>query len=256
MVGEYEPITFDKLTETHRLESRNPALSAIRKDFYSAVQDLLTAQLEECIRLEKDDPCSIIYEGTLDKKKKILGCLKNIVRLRMKKISQMAVLGAMGKDNSVDNLTPEEREYYTTIVNASKIFFKLSEKKTAVIRDISDSLVSTEPDIDKQKHAIEIDEKVPVSVLEASIDDKSEEIPTTDKSNNVSEEVPISKEHIELGACPTKVEKTVVKIIEDLPPFSGFDRDYKLFKEDVVCMPSVLATALINQGKATLISTV
>lgn len=255
MVEEYEPITFDKLTETLRLESKNPALSAIRKDFYSAVQDLLTAQLEACVRLEKDDPYSVIYDGALDKKKKILECLKNIVRHRMRKISQMAVIGAMSRDKPVDNLTPEEREYYTTIVNASKVFFKLSEKKTAIIRDISDSVAPTELDIDKQKHT-EIDGKVPVSVLTTPIDDKSEGMSTTDQSNNVSEKVLVSKECAELDTYPTKIEKTVVKIIEDLPPFSGFDRDYKLFKEDVVCMPSVLANALVSQGKATVISTV
>lgn len=257
MVGGYEPITFDELTEIRRLESKNSTLSAIRKDFYSTVQDLLTAQLETCIRLEKDDRCSIIYDGALNKKKRILECLKKIVSIRMNKISQMALIGAMGKDNSVENLTQEEKEYYASVFNASKIFFKLSEKKTSIIRDISDSFASTEYDTDKQEDVTEIDEGVSIAdPLKTPIENKYEETSTIDRSDDVSEKISISKKHEELDVGPIKIEKTMVKIIEDLPPFSGFDRDYKLYKEDVVCMPSVLADALINKGKAIAILTV
>ena len=37
---------------------------------------------------------------------------------------------------------------------------------------------------------------------------------------------------------------------EDLPEFAGPRRDYKLFKEDVVTLPRVLAEVLINADKA------
>jgi len=45
-------------------------------------------------------------------------------------------------------------------------------------------------------------------------------------------------------------ELVVIRILEDLPPFSGPDRNYELFKEDIVRMPRAMALALINREKA------
>ncbi len=42
----------------------------------------------------------------------------------------------------------------------------------------------------------------------------------------------------------------LIRVTEDLPEFVGPDRDYKLFKEDLVMLPKVLADVLINSEKA------
>ena len=45
-------------------------------------------------------------------------------------------------------------------------------------------------------------------------------------------------------------DRILIRILEDLPEFSGPDRDYRLSREDVVMMPKVMADALVNRGKA------
>ncbi len=45
-------------------------------------------------------------------------------------------------------------------------------------------------------------------------------------------------------------EKTLVRILEDVPPFLGLDMTYKLRKEDVVTLPDEVAKVLISKGKA------
>ena len=45
-------------------------------------------------------------------------------------------------------------------------------------------------------------------------------------------------------------ESVTIRILEDLPKFSGPDKDYDLKKEDIVKMPVVMANALISREKA------
>ena len=48
----------------------------------------------------------------------------------------------------------------------------------------------------------------------------------------------------------------VVRILEDLEPFSGMDDIvYDLKKEDVVRLPAIFAKALINRGTARVVPT-
>ena len=51
-------------------------------------------------------------------------------------------------------------------------------------------------------------------------------------------------------------EMVVVRILEDMEPFSGMDDlIYDLKKEDVVRLPSMFAKVLISRGKARIVST-
>ena len=65
------------------------------------------------------------------------------------------------------------------------------------------------------------------------------------------------KDHSEEEVMPTpepdELRPILIRVLEDLPEFAGPDRDYKLFKEDLVMLPRVLAEVLINTEKATLI---
>jgi DNA replication initiation complex subunit (GINS family) len=42
----------------------------------------------------------------------------------------------------------------------------------------------------------------------------------------------------------------MVRILEDLPPFAGGDRTYRLRKDDVANMPAAIGCALVKTGKA------
>ena len=210
--------------------------------------------------------------------------LRKIVEKRMDKIAGMAMRGAMGANNVIDSLTPEEKEYYNAVLEASKVFWKLSEKKKRV-------LVS--PDITKVaepapvKIAEPVIEKRPVSddipLSEIPMDDSPEEIPPKEEITEdeefddqeiipeetvqpepVTEEMPAPAETVP-ETVPEKTvnplegisdeENIIIRILEDLPPFSGLEWDYVLRKEDIVRMPAVLAKVLINRGMARLVPT-
>ena len=255
------PLTFDALSTVYRMEKSSNLLSAIRKDFYTAAQELIAAQSKECERLALENPDSIVYEGATQRKKKILVTLRGIVECRMDKIAKMATRGAMGANNVIDGLTTEEKEYYNSILESSKEFWKLSERKKKVFinQDITEIIPKEEikPIVEPKKPVVD---DIPLS--EIPVDDTPDEIPP--------KEIPaeeIIEENIEEPVAPVVEEPpmvtddisdegdVVIRILEDLPPFSGPEVNYDLKKEDIVRMPSVMAKALINRGVARLVPT-
>ena len=270
-------MTFDALTAVYRAEKNSTQLSSVKKDFYTAAQELIAAQSRECDRLEKGDPDSFIYEGAVQRKKKILYHLRMIVECRMNKIGGMAMRGAMGANNMIDNLTPEEKEYYNSILEASKQFWKLSErkKKVFVSKDITEIAEPEPPKAAEEKKTAVVDD-VPLS--EIPFDDFPEDMPVQETvpeemaNENAeedpaaaTEEIPEEVKEPEIPAqipqepvpsIPEVMEETIViRILEDLPPFSGPEVNYSLKKEDIVRMPAVMAKALINRGMARIVST-
>ena len=294
MAGDDGPMTFDALTAVYRAETNSTQLSSVKKDFYTAAQELIAAQSRECDRLEKEDPDSFIYEGAVQRKKKILYHLRMIVECRMNKIGGMAMRGAMGANNMIDNLTPEEKEYYNSILEASKQFWKLSErkKKVFVSKDITEIAEPEPPKAAEEKKTAVVDdvplseipfddfpEDMPVqeTVPEETADENAEEDPAAateeipeeeegtsvpaetvqETSEEVKEpEIPAQIPQEPVPSIPEVMEETIViRILEDLPPFSGPEVNYSLKKEDVVRMPAVMAKALINRGMARIVST-
>ena len=302
MADDNGPLTFDALSEMYRVQRNSPTLSPIRRDFYTAAQELLAAQSKECDRLLRENPTSIMYDGAVAKKRKISTTLKDIVEMRMKRIADMAARGAMGANNVIDNLTPEEKVYYNSVLEASKVFWTVAEvkKKTMVSQDITEiaapapveekPAVKAEPVAEKPVEvppAPVVEEKkavledVPLS--EIPMDDSPEEMPAPveevieDEESGeiigpaeVVEEVPVEvPEEIpedipaEQPAEPEPVAAEVkeedgnvtIRILEDLPPFSGPEYNYNLKKEDIVRMPAIMANALINRGVARIVPT-
>jgi len=300
MADDNGPLTFDALSEMYRVQRNSPTLSPIRKDFYTAAQELLAAQSKECDRLLRENPTSIMYDGAVAKKRKISTTLKDIVEMRMKRIADMATRGAMGANNVIDNLTAEEKAYYSSVLEASKVFWTLAEmkKKTIVSQDITEIVapapaeakpaVKEEPVEEKPAEAVPVPvveekkavlEDVPLS--EIPMDDSPEEMPAPAEEiiedgdeesgeiigpaeivEEVPEEIPENvpaEQPVE--AEPTAAEErtedgnVTIRILEDLPPFSGPEYNYVLKKEDIVRMPEIMANALINRGVARIVPT-
>ena len=287
MAAGNEPLTFDALTAVYRQEKNSTALSQIRRDFYTAVQDLIAEQAKRCDRLAGVNPDSVVYEGELQRKKKILQYLKKIVELRMNKISGMAVRGAMGANNVIEDLTPEEKAYYTSVLESSKELWRLSERKrtSVTVPDITEPPVQTvTPEPVSEAHVQEEPERtVPEEVHEdAPIDEESpgpvpepvqekripaediplSEIPVDDSPDDMIQDtydIPPEEEDeppvAEVEPLVPEEGVVTIRILEDMPPFSGPDRDYTLSKEDIVRMPAMMAAALINRGKAIVVPT-
>ena len=115
-----DPMTIGDLTEIYRVEKKSGTLSAVRPDLYPALAVLLKSQRDEYGHLLSENPDSIMAEGANQRRRKGLQLSKEVVEMRMEKICDMALRGAMGADNPVDMLTKEERGYYSEILKTSR----------------------------------------------------------------------------------------------------------------------------------------
>lgn len=232
-----EPLSFEDLGAVYRVEKKSPTLSSVRKDLYPAMAGLvisLRTEYEKCLSV---DPDSIICEGVNQRRKKAVALSKEITEMRMSKINSLALIGARGGQNVLDHFTSEEKEYYEDILNISRRHVNIMDRLTGKRKFET-------PEIDPEP-VVEIPEPEPVMVQEPE---------------PVASEIIIEEEQEEIVEPPEPEEDpmdeelVVIRILEDLPPFSGPDRNYELSKEDVVRMPKAMATALINREKAVLLS--
>ena len=226
MTADRDPLTIDALASIYRVESKSKALSEIRKDFYPAVVALSESVRKEYEEELKKDSGSFVYEGINERKKRITLHCRNIVDLRMEKITKLALLGAMGGDNAIDALTHEERDYYLLVLDASKKHRGLTEHSKKP-KSVTLNVEPKTPTVTAP--AKEIVPEPPIIIEEPAVE---EWIP-----ENVPEE-------------PEDEESVTIRILEDLPKFSGPDKDYELKKEDIVRMPVIMANALISRDKA------
>ena len=222
-------MTFEDLLAAYRTEMKAALLSDVRSDLYPSL-----LKLQESIRKDYEteyskDPDSIMCEGMNERRKKVVIYVQKVIDLRMEKISTMALRTAMGAENTLNKLTPEEREYYGGVVDGSRKLRSLIVKGTRryTIPDISAGVEST--------------------VLESS-DARNDTVPVTEDepkpAENESEEMPHMDEE-------PQDDMMVIRILEDIPDrIAGPDCDYDLRKEDIIRMPVTLAKALINHEKA------
>ena len=267
-------ITYDSLSKIYREEMTSSTLTVIRKDFYVATQELLLELTKECDRLTRENPDSASYEMVSGKKKKVQNRFKQIIDLRIAKIATLAVLGAKGSSNVLDELTAEEKEYYLKVEEVSKSFLRLSsvKKKEYISQDITEipKPIVSEPVNIENKPESPVTESVSVEDIplsEIPVDDSPEEepIPPAEIPADDTEEeeipVPIPEEMpapapVPEAEEPNDDEMVVVRILEDIEPFSGMDDlIYDLKKEDIVRLPSMFAKVLISRGKARTVST-
>ena len=115
-----DPMTFDELSELYRVEMKSNAVTQARKDLFRAMAGLLTNLRQEYDRQMALDPESIMCEGAEQRRKSAERLVKDVMRLRTQKICGMALRGATGSKNTLDNLTDEEREYYAQVLEISK----------------------------------------------------------------------------------------------------------------------------------------
>lgn len=226
-----EPMTFEDLTSLYRMEKKSTFLAEARKDLYPALAQLLAGIQKEYERQLTTDPDSIITDGLNERRKKMVDFSQRIVDLRMNKILILALRGAMGSDKVLDKLTSEEKEFYEKVLancRSHRSYIDLRRKKEIRIPDILDHKAEFPP----------IVEPVPESVRSISTTSAGPLEVTLQESLDEEEE---------------KSDDLVLRIIEDLPTFSGPDRDYNLRREDVVRMPRPLAMALVNKEKAVLV---
>lgn len=237
-----DSLSFEDLGSIYRTEKKSPTVSAVRRDLYPAVAGLIMNLKIDYEKHLSADPDSIICEGANQRRKKAISMSKEIAELRMGKVASLALIGARGGQNILDHLTPEEKEYYDNILDISRKHVGIIDRLTGK-RKFETAEIDPEPPV-RSKPAPVRHEPVVERVIEET---PAPMAVVEEPPNEVPVEEPILKE-------PEEEEMMIIRILEDLPPFSGPDRNYELSKEDIVRMPKAMAMALINREKAVMIN--
>ena len=242
--GPYKPMKFEDLTEVYREEKSKNLLSDVRSDLYPAMSSLLVSLRAEYDRFLSKDPDSIMCEGANQRRKKANRLAREIVSLRMLKISSMALRAASGAQSVTDVLTPEEKAYYAEILAASNAHMSSIDRMTGQVKyEIRPIDVPREtPPVTKAPEQPQTLKDVPV------FDDGPEDFCEEEEEVILSprEAVREEEEHEE-------PDRVLIRILEDLPVFAGPDRDYDLKREDLATMPKSMAEALISRNRAVLV---
>ena len=263
-----DPMTFDELSELYRVEMKSNAVTQTRKDLFRAMANLLTTLRQEYDRQMALDPESIMCEGAEQRRKSAERLVKDVMRLRTQKICGMALRGATGSKNTLDNLTEEEKEYYAQVLEVSKRHISEVDRLRGRTRTVDTRIDEIAEPRTKEPEAPVPAEPEPVP--EPDVPEMFDDEPMPEGFDDIPDE-PLDEPQIEatgiepVEKAPAPVEATVpggpagesddlepilIRVKEDLPEFAGPRRDYKLFKEDVVTLPRVLAEVLINADKA------
>lgn len=274
-----DPMTFDELSELYRVEMKSASLTQPRRDLFRAMANLLTALRQEYDRQMSKDPDSVMTEGAEQRRKKAERLCKDIMVLRTRKISAMAIRGAEGGRNALDCLTDEERAYYDGILELTRRQLsevdRLRGKKTVVETRIDEPPRRGVPPAREPEPPMEDLPPEEPAMADEPFDDIPEEDAFGPDDGFVPDDVPeapdeaVHEDLVSAGPVvetpPEKsmekpapvssdggndLEPILIRVLEDLPEFAGPDRDYKLAREDLVTLPRVLADVLVNAGKA------
>jgi len=272
MGQESEPLTFDELTSIYRVECRSTGLSEVRKDMYKAVAELSETIYKEYEQQLSVDPGSLVCEGINERRKRIESLSQKIVEMRMEKVTKLAMRVAMGDGIDTEFFTQEEKDYYNVILESSRKHRSLISRNRPKTKD---TVLKIEPEaavqeVAKKEKVKTETAKIPEPAEVQSLSDvpigsdKGEEFledecELWDEPDVKCEETPFEvvekEEDVPVILDDDEDGEIIIRILEDLQEFSGRDVDYRLKKEDVVKMPTVLANALISRELAVRIDT-
>lgn len=292
MADPEEMMTIEDLAEVYRVEKKSGSLMNVRSDFYSAVARLLKTQRQECDRLLAKDPDSLLCEGAKTRRRKGQQLSKEIIEMRMHKICNMALRGAMGAENCIEALTSEERQYYENILtistNHKSILSRLSGSMTYRNKTLTEPVQVPAPEPVavpeaapaelQEEEYYEPEDDVPIPAPEPSpaiqtaevpldivpeegiipLDEEMEEsVPEADIPEDELDRMPPMEEKNAPAPIPAEVDESefiMVRILQDIGTVAGPVKNYNLTKESVVRMPTLFAQVLINRGMAAKIS--
>ena len=266
-------LTVDDLTSLHRVEMRSGTLSDVRRDLYPAMMALMDKVNREYEKNNSADPLSILTEGSNTRRMKVATMMRRVTELRMNKVASLALRNSMGAMNPVEQLPPEEREFYDRVLDASvDLWNVINRKKKVTIPDIAPETeprpepVREEPaPVVRKKVPEPMQDDAPLSEMPFFDDGPDQEMPEPPDDADIEDPpFPEEKGVVEVDRTPAAPEpepvreadlfadesSKVIRMTDDVEPFSGPDRDYHLRKGDVVKMPTIMADVLLARNIA------
>lgn len=205
-----EEIPLERILQVYREESRRKGLTPLEPDFWERIQAYVAGLERDLTEESQRDPNSAKAALLRDELKKVLKRREQILQYRERKIALMACSTAAGAEADTSVLTPLE----------ARTFREFME------------------------------------VLETSRQRAfGEESPPEEEGEGVEEEAaPVAEDGpspAEEGEAATAAgNRALVRVLEDVPPFTGLDVTYRLRKEDVISLPEDVARVLLEKGKA------
>ena len=234
MTPPVEPFTYDDLTEVYRREQRSKYITEVRKDLYLAIKQCMDEMKRESEREFGIDQFSMRAKLAAHQLSKFQEKASQVFEFRMEKILAMALRSAQGNRVSPSRLTGEELEIFekvSSLLKDRRVF--MLEGPHLWEEEAAPSPPPGEPEAAEPVPDLEVSPAPPPASVPASI-------------------TPTPAIVVPSG---TSLEFVVLRILEDLPAFAGPDRNYELKKEDLVCLPILIAKALVARNKAVPVQT-
>ncbi|MEM0448726.1 MAG: hypothetical protein QW520_02770 [Methanomassiliicoccales archaeon] len=263
-----EPLTYEDVTNVYREEKKSASLTSLRQDFYSALRTLM-----EQLRREYEKEAAIDSYGAKARQlsqmiSKVREKALQIFDIRADKIMHMAVLAAAGGKVEQARLTDEERRLFETALaqvqgmrnglldlpRPAYIPLSRSAQTSQVSEDKVQNIRTEEP---KKGSQPTIPSPSPSEQVEVML--KESPPPEMDEAKPLSiENIDARKEVLEASGLSAKAsmplgrnsDEVLVRVLENIPPFTTTSGVYELSKEDIITLPSKIAKALIKRGKA------
>ncbi|MFA5312175.1 MAG: hypothetical protein WC375_02515 [Methanomassiliicoccales archaeon] len=216
MASPTDSLTFREVSQLSKKEENTSDLQEVRRDLYAALREYIGRLKQDGDEEIKADPLSVKATGLTNEYKKASQKATIICQTRLRKITLMAVRAGFGARMDTTKLTEEEKDFYEAV---------LDEVKASKALALEGQVLTTKHSVNASPCAL------PVS------------------ANAGSEGECVIRPSEQQGQ-DGKVQMVLVRVLEDIPPFKGSDRMYKLQKEDVVYLPAVFGCTLVRSGKA------
>ncbi len=230
-----DDVTFEILSQVHRLEKEKGKLSDIKANFYHKAREYIST-LREGIKAETErnpsSPRLIMMKDELTRAERDF---KRIFDLRQRKILLLANTHSIGSTSKDKNLLPQEKPLFEEILAVLKTGrVGIFEGEKAATKETKEGKPAARPEGDVED-----------SLEDGEEDDEAEE-ETEQESEGTIEEY-------EDKEAPKPYPYTIVQVTEDIPSFATPNRNYILKKEDLVTLPEDIAGLLVKKGTGVIV---
>jgi len=213
-------------------ERREGRLTKIPNSFYEQIKNL-EKQIRNVIENSKGNVKRL--EKSNSDMRKLMDLKLDLHKIRERKLTDLAREKINGQSANTDNVHSNETEYLESICSVIE-----KHRKNTLISNDFEFIPEVKTDI-KQKTQVE--EKPDTEISET--DTKVVEEPKVEKPQQIVEEKSENSEYLS------------VKVLEDLPTFTGMDaKNYTLKNGDTESIPKYNARMLSDAGKVKLINEV
>jgi DNA replication factor GINS len=243
-----DEISFRSIRNAQQKEKKNPYLQELEEDFFKVCKRMIK-QLEKEYEIERKKSSPSSKLGVIENEiRNSRNLLEEIYKLREAKVLALARMASHGGDVKTDNMLSHELKMFDDVK-------QMLDREKRILFEEDTELNKREAE-GKNKQ-----EKLQKGIGEVVGEVNNREVNNKDKGNIKTGEVLVSTEGGTEGGAEEKhpgepEEIAVVRILKDLPPFTGTDmKNYKLSREDVVCLPVHTADILLKQGNAQKVNT-